>query len=642
MNSDPKKIIRFAEFRLDANKRALARNGMTIPLTAKAFDLLVFLAENAGEIVSKEEIIDAVWKDQFVEETNLTVQISALRRLFGERKGEYNYIVTIPGRGYKFVAETFDDSNAENSSRKFEQFSRPQANEAANPSTAIRRLQTLSVQKIHLFVSGPLLILLSILVSYHYFSPAPSTSINSVAVLPFVNQNDYDGNDYLSDGISENIIYSLSQLPGLRVMSRDSSFRYKEREFDAKSIGGELQVQAIVKGRVHARGDDLVVSAELIDASNNSVLWGEQFNRRITDISTLQIEIARAISHRLRSKLTISERQFVDKSVAQNSEAYQFYLQGLYLLNKRTPVDIQKSIGFFRQAIDRDPAYARGYAGLAMAYNVQTRNSVMSKSEIVENKARERAAALRALEIDDSLAEAHALLAEIRSYEWDFAGSENSFRRAIELNSNLAIARQWYSELLSRLGRHDEAISEIRNGQQLDPLSRDVNLNLALRFQQARRPEEAIVQFKKVTEMEPDYAVAHELMSSALAASGRFEEAIETMSRGDVLFGIESKESSEQKGRKFREAIQAAGARGFWEMNLEYSIKYVKQGINPPFSVATAYARLGDKDRTFEWLEKCFVERDPWIVHLKAEPALDFIASDPKYIDLLRRVGLPH
>ena len=327
MNGESNRIFRFGEFRLDPNKRILTRGDQTIALIAKAFDLLVFLVENSGVIISKEKILDTVWKDQFVEETNLTVQISGLRRLFGEKKGEYNYIVTIPGKGYKFVAETADDSSVEYSDAGHGP--RPihdQKEIAEKPAMRQPAAKLYTTPRFFLLVLGPLLILICGLVAYNYLSPTPAPPINSVAVLPFVNQNNDDDSEYLSDGISESLIYYLSQLPDLRVMSRNSSSRYKGKEFDSKSVGEELQVQAIVTGRVLVKGDEITVSAELIDARSNSVIWGEQFNRRLTDIFTLQAEMGRAISQRMRSKLTLPQQERVERGAEPNSEAYQLYL----------------------------------------------------------------------------------------------------------------------------------------------------------------------------------------------------------------------------------------------------------------------------------------------------------------------------
>jgi TolB-like protein/DNA-binding winged helix-turn-helix (wHTH) protein len=374
MNSEVNKGFCFGEFELDRERRLLLKRGEAVNLNPKTFDLLLALVENHGQMLTKNDLLDKVWENQFVEENNLTVHVAALRKALGETKNDHRFIVTVPGKGYRFVAELNEPTNGEIvvESRKIERIIvdeevvENRSKELREGTSSRKRILALSVIAV--------LILSGVFAAYKYFLSAPKTPISSLAVLPFVNQNNDVDTDYLSDGLSENVIYSLSQSPNLRVISRNSAFRYKGREAEARTVGRELNVQAIVTGRVLQRGGDLIVSAELISVQDDSVIWGEQFTRKMSDVAKLQTDIAKAISDRLRLKLSGEK-----KREAENGEAYQLYLQALYSLNKRTPDHIKKSIGFFQQAIDRDASYAQAYAGLAMAHSILESHSVMSK-----------------------------------------------------------------------------------------------------------------------------------------------------------------------------------------------------------------------------------------------------------------------
>jgi TolB-like protein/Flp pilus assembly protein TadD len=464
--------------------------------------------------------------------------------------------------------------------------------------------------------------------------------IESIAVLPFVNASGNADVEYLSDGMAESLINSLSRLPKLSVKARSSVFRYKGKEIEPQQVGKELSVQAILNGRVLQRSNQLTLTLELVDARTGNQIWGEQYNRKLTDILTLQSEIASDVSNKLRQKLTGEDEQKVTKRYTENTEAYQLYLRGLYHWHKRTPDDLKQSLTLFQQAIDKDPTYAQAYGGLAMGYAVLDANTLLNEQETTESRLKAKAAALKALELDDNLAEAHAVLAEEKINEWDFAGAENDYKRAIELNPNFATARQWYSELLSRFERHDEAIAEIKRAYELDPFSRAINMNVALRYQAARRHDEAIPQFKKLIEMEPTYPQAYTFLAYSYIEKGMYEEAIDPLCKADVLWKIETAESCERRTTAFRQAVKTNGAIGFWRKLLEYESKNYQQGIGSAVAVAGCYARLGEKERAYEWLEKAYAKRTSDLTYLRIDQSFDNLRSDFSFRDLLRRIGL--
>ncbi len=380
-------------------------------------------------------------------------------------------------------------------------------------------------------------------------------------MLPFVNESGNADNEYLSDGMTESLINSLSQLPNLSVKARSSVFRYKGKDVSPQVIGNDLSVQAVLLGRVVQRGDQLTLGLELVDARTENVIWSERYNRQQTEIVSLQSEIARNVSNKLRARLSNTDEQRMTKTYTADPEAYQLYLQGLYHWNKRTAEDIRQSIALFQQAIDKDPLYAKAYAGLAFAYLIVPDYSHnLTRQEIKEVDLKRRAALRQAQELDDSLAEVHAVLATLKEDAWEFAAAENEYRRAIELNPNFASAHHLYSLLLSWMGRHEEAFAEINKAHELDPFSRSINFNIGGRFYAARRFDEAIAQFKRVLEMEPNHPLTHLLLAQAFEAKGMYPEAIAETRTADVLLEKESAETAERKAATFTQALKTGGA----------------------------------------------------------------------------------
>ena len=460
-------------------------------------------------------------------------------------------------------------------------------------------------------------------------------AIESIAVLPFANQNHDPDTEYLSDGLTESIINSLSQLSNLRVIPRNSVFRYKGKEGDPLAVGKELGVRAVLTGRIVQRGDNLVVSAELVDVRDNKQLWGEQYSRKTADALAVQQEIAWEISERLRPKLSGEVRSQVAKRETTNPEAYQLYLKGRYHLEKRTKEETNKAIEYFQQAIDRDPNYALAFAGLADSYVLLSVAIPRSSFPPKEAFPKAKAAAMRALQIDDKLAEAHTSLAHIKFvYEWDWAAAEREFKRSIELDPNYATAHHWYGFDLAAVGRFDEAIIEIRKAQEIDPLSLIINASAGWIFYHARQYDQAIEQERKTLEIDPNFVLAHGRLAQAYEQKGMNKEAVEEYLKAETLFGENQEEIA-----AFRQAYTVSGMRGFWQKQLDLAIERSKRQHVSSIIIAGYYARLGEREQAIQWLEKAYEERDA-MIWLKVDPRWDGLRSDPRFADLIRRVGL--
>ena len=468
---------------------------------------------------------------------------------------------------------------------------------------------------------------------YYYTSRSAARTIDSIAVLPFVNSDGDPNMEYLSDGITESLTDSISQLPNVSVIAHSSVFRYKGRNADPQTVGRELGVRAVLLGRIVQRGDRLIVNVELVDVENSRRLWGGQYDRRPSDILAVQSEISREISEQLRSRLTNEEEKRLTKHYTENTEAYQDYLKGRYYWNKRTGDDLKKAIDYFNQAIAKDPAYALAYAGLADCYIV-----IPNYSDVTTQEAaiKGKAAAQKALEIDDSLAEAHTSLGGIKSdFEWDFAGAETEFKRAVTLNPNYATAHHWYAQFLSPQGRHDEAIAEIKRAQLLDPLSLIINAVAGDTYVKARQYDAAIDQLRKTIEMDKNFILAYRYLGNAYLEKGMYNEAIAAFQTADTLAG-----QSAERTESLRRAYTTGGPDSFWRKQLEWLKADSEKGPLQDYAVAKVYARLGDKEQAITWLEKALRVRDPYIVYLKTDPPFDKFRSDSRVIDLMRRVGL--
>ena len=470
--------------------------------------------------------------------------------------------------------------------------------------------------------------------SYWFYGRASSKEINSIAVMPFVNESASADAEYLSDGMTEILIGSLSQLPNLNVKARSSVFRYKGKEIDPRHLATELGVQAILTGRIVQRANNLTLYVELVDTSTENVLWKGDYNRSMTDLVALQNEIAHDVSQKLRSKLSTTDQQkLAKKTDTTNAEAYRLYLQGRFFWNKRRIGDMGKAIGYFQQAIALDPNYALAYAGLA--------DAVAQPSDVVPFAEREklsREAALKALSLDDSLAEAHTALAHIQMrFELKFVESERELKRAMELDSKWADTYQRYSELCAFLGRHDEAVEWARRGLEIEPFNLPLNTGYGGVLMAARRYDEAIAQLNKTLEMEPNFRTAHVVLATTYGLKGMYAESVKHRVRALELA------SQDQLAINIQESFARGGWRGY--LQAEYDrFAGVERSFDrtPYYNEAVILAMLGEKEKAFDTLNRSIEAREnPSLVFLKVEPRFDPIRDDPRFNELLKRLGLP-
>src|SRR5438094_5411863 len=456
--------------------------------------------------------------------------------------------------------------------------------------------------------------------------------LDSVAILPMSNESGDPGMEYFSDGITESIINALSQLPRLRVVARSTVFRYKGSEVDPQEVGQQLGARAVLTGRVRQVGDGLVIAAELIDVTIYAHLWGERCKRELSGVFDLQDKIAEEISERLRLKLTGHEKKRLGKRYTANAAAYQLYLRGRYFWYKRTEEALRKSIEYFNQAIAEDPSYAAAYAGISDSYTLLALRGIIAPRE---GLLKAKAAARKALEIDDSLGEAHASLAHVRLHDWDWSGLEEKFKRALELNPGHAIAYHWYAEYLMAMGRADESIAIAKQAQEKDPLSPVIIATLGLALFFARKYDQATEQFRNALELDPNNFLSHYRLGHIYSQEGLHREAIEEAQKSVALSG-----RSTETLAGLAQAYAAAGISEEMQKILDELNERSKERYVSPYYVAKIYALAGEKEQTLAWLEKAYDERNPDFIELKVEPALDSLRTDERFRDLLRRVGL--
>jgi eukaryotic-like serine/threonine-protein kinase len=475
---------------------------------------------------------------------------------------------------------------------------------------------------------------------YKYLTPS-TTQINSIAVLPFENRSGNADSEYLSDGLAESLIYRLSQLPNLKVSPTSSVFRYKGKETDPNIIAKELGVDSVMTGRITQRGDNLTISVNLVDTRNGKSLWGEQYERKMSELLNTQREIASEITNKLQLKLSGESEQKLAKKYTDNNEAYQLYLQGRFHWNKRQTDEFEKAIVFFKQAIEKDPNYALAYTGLADTYSLFSGFSDFRPKEYMP---RAKQAALKALELDPNLAEAHTSLAIVLiQYEYDFAGAEKSYKRAIELDPNYATAHKWYSIVLSNSSRHDEAIREITRAVELDPFSFGINQTMFWNLKFAGRYDDALLQNKKFNELFPDEGRFHRYNSVVYVEQGKYDQSVE-----EILLSAKAYKRPEEMIAKLKEAYEKGGWDGFQRIRQEIRLEELNtnQAKDPnghvrPMDYAAAYAWGKDKDKTIEYLNKAYDERDRRLTELKVDKTWDFVRDDPRFKELVKKVGIP-
>jgi len=464
-------------------------------------------------------------------------------------------------------------------------------------------------------------------------SRGPSDRIHSIAVLPFSNVGSDSNIEYLADGVTEGIISSLSRVPELRVMARSTVFSYKGHDISAQKVGQDLQVDAVLLGKITQRGDTLSIQTDLVRASDGSELWGEQYTRKVSDLFALQGEIAKEIYDSLRPKLAGAEAKQLAKRDTENPEAYQLYLQGLFYWNKWTQDGFQKAVDFFRQAAEKDPAYAQAYAGLANAYTFMGASGYVAPQQVWQSA---KSAAMQSVKIDDSLPEGHVSLALVReNFDWDWAGAEREFKRAIELNPNSAEAHHWYGDFLTRLGRFDEARVELKKAQELDPLSLLINSSLGRELYFARLYPAAIEQFRKTLDMDRNFVPAQHGIELAYAQNGMPREAVAERQKVLTLSG------SPDLAAAIGDDYKNSGYEGVLQSWLEGLNEVSKRAYVSSYNIAQIQARLGKKVEAIATLERAYASRDGNLTFLKVDPLFDDLRPEPKFHELVLKLAMP-
>jgi DNA-binding winged helix-turn-helix (wHTH) protein/TolB-like protein len=607
------RLYAFGPFLLDTRERRLLREGEVVPLTLKAFDLLQVLVENQGHLLRKEELMRRVWPDAIVEENNLTVTISALRKALGEGPTDRQYIETVPRRGYRFVADLGPAAESTEAARR--------------PREGRARALVLGGMVLAAVAAAALT-----WVWKRSTPAATAVPVRSVAVLPFRSLTN-DG-EYLGLGMADALITRLGSTKLLLVRSTGAVQKYTVAGLDPVAAGRDLQVDSVLEGSIQTAGDRLRTTVRLLRVSDGSTLWADTFDERQTDIFSLQDSISQRVAGALALELTEAQRNLLTRRDTRDSEAYQLYLRGRFFWNKRSRDGFERGVSYFRQAVEKDPAYALAYAGLADSHIGLTFYHYASPQAAMPLA---RAAAMKALEIDGSLAEALASLAHVKTnYEWDWAEAERLSRRAIALGPDYATAHQWFGiHYLAPTGRLEEAIAETRRARQIDPLSAVFNAFVGASLYFARRYDEAIEESRKTVDLHPDFGVAHWYLGRAYLQKGRFPEALAALQKAVTLSGG----SPLMKGT-LGVGYALSGDRAAAEATLYELEKLRAESYASALDFADIHVALGDRERAFRWLHQAAAERAFHLIYLKVWPELDALRPDPRFKALVLRLGL--
>jgi TolB-like protein/DNA-binding winged helix-turn-helix (wHTH) protein/Tfp pilus assembly protein PilF len=626
-------VYEFEGFRFDAESGRLfrAETGELVALQPKAAELLLVLIESGGRVLSKNEILSAVWAESFVEESNLSQTIFVLRKALGEDKKDPRFIVTIPGRGYRFIAKVTE--NAESAETIEES---PKA-EIRNPESRIPNPapQIPLAPKYFLIGVGFLILLIGGGIFYAWRNREPETirEVKSIAVLPFKNTGGKEDEEYIGHGLSEVLVSRLSNIKTIIVRPANSVLKFTQESPDIKRIGKELNVEAVITGRVQMIDGNIRVTVQVVRVSDSATLWAETFDDKFDNIFAVQDSISARVTESLALELSPDERERVAKNYTTNPEALQAYMRGLYFWNKRTSESLGKALGEFETAVRLDPNYALAYSGLASCYVLLAEYRVMSPNESFPKA---RAAASKALELDGRLAEAQTSLAYIAAfYEWDFPTAERDFKKAIDQNPSYATAHQWYAEYLQVRGRFDESLVQLRRAETIDPVSLIIKTDIARYFYFTGKYDAAIEQSNKIIELDPNFAWGYGFLWVSYKEKGMLKESVEYHMKAETMFG---RSLAEMEAR--RAAFARAGWKGYWEEWLAQSDAPAVRPYIQAIEKAIIYNELGNEEKTLEFLEKSFERREHWLLYVKFAPQFDNLQNNPRFQQLLRRMNL--
>jgi TolB-like protein/DNA-binding winged helix-turn-helix (wHTH) protein/Flp pilus assembly protein TadD len=631
--------LRFGVFELDLRAGQLRKHGLRVRLQEQPFQLLAMLLEHPGEVVTREELQKKLWPaDTFVDfDHGLNKAISKIREALGDSAESPRFVETVARRGYRFLAEVKIAGAAPVPGPQLATQPHPTAEPSALPELADNRamrkpLLPSLAWKVSVFA---LLLLIASLAAWklHPWS-RPSNVIRSLAVLPLESLSSDASQDYFADGMTDELISDLGQISALRVISRTSVMAYKRTRKPLPQIARELNVDAVVEGTVLRSGNQVRITAQLIEASADKHLWSQSYEGDLRDTLALQNQVASAIADQIRINLNPQEKAALKNAKIVNPQAYESFLKGRYFWNKRTADGLTVALAYFNQAIDENPNYAQAYSGLADTYALlgDWQYAVMTPKEALPKA---KAAAIKALELDSTLGEAHNSLAFcLDGFDWDFDSAGKEFRKAIELNSGYATAHHWYAWHLSLLGRYDEAIAQMRKAENLDPLSLIINADLAELLVLARSYDESIRQSSKTIEMDPNFALAHSQLAQAYLQKHMNNEAVAELQKALQLSG-----GSPTVMANLARAYVASGRRGDAVRVLNDLKKRSSPVSSHASEIAVIYAALGDTDQAMNWLERGYEERfNPGVL---LRPGFDSLRSDPRFQSLVRHTGLP-
>ena len=612
-------FYQFGPFCLDPVKRRLLRDGEVVKLTPKAFETLLVLVEQRGKTIEKNELLEKVWAGTVVEENNLNQSITALRKSLGDSRQESQYIATIPGIGYRFVAEV------------------QELEDPAGVKADVIKTNRRPMFRYALVIVVPLVVAVVGYVLLSRDNPTPPTAaISSIMVLPLDNLSGDASQEYFVDGVTDALIGDLAKIRDLQVISRTSSMHYKGTKKSLPEIAREIKVDAIVEGSVQRSGDRVVIRAQLIHAATDHHLWIGTYERPMRDVLDVQSEIAQTIARQIQIQMSPADQARLTTRHPVSPQAFDDYLQGRYLFwNKRTEENLNKAIAYFQDAIKEDPNYALAYVGLADCYSAL---GVVQVSALPPLDARRLAEenAMKALALDPSLAEAHSALGYVKHYNWNWAAAEQDFKRAIDLNPSYANAHNAYASFLMSRGRIDESIAASNRARELDPFSLSISAQRGFLLENARRYDEAIEQLRGVIAMDQNHYQAHWFLGHTYAANKQFEQAISASEKA-----VELSERSPGALGMLGLVYGLAGRKDDANKVLNELLELNKRRYVTPAALANVYIGLDNKDQAFVWLEKALEERSNYVAYLKVFPILDPLRSDSRFASLVQRVGLP-
>ncbi len=644
VNEPNLQIFEFEGFRLDAGKRLLKKgNGEQLAVTPKVFDTLLYLVQNSGKVVEKDELMREIWPDAIVEENNLSQNISILRRILGEKPGEGRFIATVPGHGFRFVPTvremppedlaTLGDLSSEEtgSDEDRSDISDLEKESGSNLKPTVYKTKHFRFALLTVFLLG--LGTLGFYLWSESTKQGNASPIKSIAILPFKPLVTENRDEVLEIGMADTLISRLGHNREIVVRPLSSVRRFGSLEQDAAAAGRSLGVEAVLDGSIQRWGENIRINARLIQVADGALLWTGTFDEKFADIFTVQDAIANRLAAALALRLGQDAKTRLAKHHTENVEAYQLYLRGRFHVFKLTPQEVQKGIAYFEQAIAIDRGYALAYAGLADAHRSLALGSEMLPTDSLPKA---KVAAQKAVELDDTLSEGHtALAATVFWGEWDWNEAENQFKRALELDPNSASAHLFYSHLLSNLGRHTEALAEIKLARQLDPLFPFGGALEGQSLAYAGRTDEALERLRKTSELEPNFWMPHLFTSGIYIEQGMYAEAVEA---ARLVRKLAPSQTASVAFECY--ALAQMGKREEVRPALDELLKLSRERFVPPYHFALIYAGLGEKDEALKWLERGFEQRDPKMTFMKVDTKLNSLRSQPRFIDLMKRMNL--